>query len=88
MRTNFEKILGNLRSKYKGWHRVTEPTCHTGVQCIELKEEKNSVFCGSLPVEQAHNKHCMSNRSQDTAGFVTQVVPTSRPLPNNSYCDW
>ncbi len=41
-----------------------------------IKKRKNSVFCGSLPIKQVHNKCCMPDGSLDTACFVTQVVPT------------
>ncbi len=43
---------------------------------IELEKEKYSVVCGSLPIEQAHDDHCMSDRSQNAAGFVIWVVLT------------
>ncbi len=54
------------------------------------KRKKNSLFCGSLPVKQTHYECCMSDRSGDTAGFITWVVPTPieyelcLPLPNMS----
>ncbi len=42
----------------------------------EIKEKETSIFYGSLLIEQEHNKYCVLDRSRDTAGFVTQVVPT------------
>ncbi len=42
------------------------------------KKEKNSIFYGSLPIERVHDKYCISDKSQDTAGFVTDLC---RPLP-------
>ncbi len=40
------------------------------------KKEKTIVFCSSLPIKQAHYESCISDRGWNTAGFVTQVVPT------------
>ncbi len=42
----------------------------------QIEKRKNSVFSGSLPIEQAHNECCISDRSHNTAGFVTRVVST------------
>ncbi len=53
---------------------------HTIQTCnaFNRKKRKTRVFCGSLPIEQVLNKHCISDRSQYTACFVTQVmlIPT------------
>ncbi len=57
---------------YKGLYGVSELTHCTDTQCIKLTKEKNSVFCGSVCSEQ----YAVSERSRNTAGFITRVVPT------------
>ncbi len=39
------------------------------------KKNKKLVFCGSLHIKQARNERCISERSRNTADFVTRVVP-------------
>ncbi len=36
------------------------------------KKKKNSIFCGLLPIEQVYYNCCISDRSRDTADFVTR----------------
>ncbi len=41
------------------------------------ERKKISVFCDSLPVEQAHIECCITDRSRNTVGFVKHVVPNT-----------
>ncbi len=40
------------------------------------KEGKTSLFCGSLPIKQTHDEHCILDRSQNKSAFITQVMLT------------
>ncbi len=41
-----------------------------------IEKRKKQCILWFITVEQVHNKHCITDKSQDTAAFVTRVVST------------
>ncbi len=62
----------------------TELLSPRALQAHSASSWKNSIFCRSLPIEQVHDERCISGRSRDAVGFVTQVMPH----PYQTWLSW
>ncbi len=70
---------------YKGWHRVTEPTCRTGVQCTKKKE--GILWFKSSEMIQKWRSYL--RYSWDTARCVRVWLPTPTWKSNRkTYHSW